>query len=89
MTKTMAISEAREKLLELPAELAKQSCVVAITRRGEKILAILPWDVYEALEETIEIMGDRELMSSLRKSLDEAKKGKTIPWKRVKAEMGI
>lgn len=84
MTKTLAISDVRARLLELPEELEKESAVIAVTRRGRSVLAILPWDVYESLEETLEVLGDEELMAALRKSLAEAGRGKTIPWEKVK-----
>jgi hypothetical protein len=47
----------------------------------------MSWEFFEALYETIEIMGDEELMKSLRQSIREAREGKTIPWESAKKEL--
>lgn len=91
MTRTMSIIEARKKLTTLPEQFEKdpKTRVVAVTRRGKPVLAIIPWELYEAIVETLEIMGDEELMAALRQSIREAEEGKGIPWEAVKAEMRL
>ncbi len=46
MAKTLPITEARSKLMDLPEELARQKepVAVAITRRGKPVLAIMPYN---------------------------------------------
>ena len=85
----LPITRARAELTSLPDRLAKEPGAVAVTRRGEPVLAILPWELYESLEETLAILGDEELMTALRQSLAEASAGRTVPWKEVKAELGL
>lgn len=89
MTKSLCISEARNKLLEMADELGDQPIVVAVTRRGKNVLAILPWEFYETLEETLDVLADEDLMVSLRRSLKEAKRGKIIPWEKAKKELEL
>lgn len=89
MTKTLAISEARNKLLEMPDELEGQSVVVAVSKHGRNVLAILPWEFYESLEETLEVLSDKELMGALKKSVAQIKRKKIIPWQKVKGELGL
>lgn len=89
MNKEIPITEARHELTSLPERLAKESGVVAVTRRGKRVLALMPWELYESIVETLEIMGDEELMAALRKSIKEADAGKPIPWKTVKAKLGL
>jgi prevent-host-death family protein len=86
---TIPMVEARKKLTSLPEELETQGKdpTVVVTRRGKPVLAIMSWEFFEALYETIEIMGDEELMKSLRQSIKEAREGKTIPWERAKKEL--
>jgi antitoxin YefM len=84
----LPITRARDELTSLPGRLAQEPGAVAVTRRGEPVLAILPWELYESLEETLEILGDEELMAALRQSLAEAAAGQTVPWEEVKAELG-
>ncbi|MGH8058439.1 MAG: type II toxin-antitoxin system Phd/YefM family antitoxin [Candidatus Entotheonellia bacterium] len=91
MPRTMSMVEARNKLTSLPEAFAHDPELeaVAVTRRGQPVLAVMPWELYEAIIETLEVMGDPELMAALRQSLQEAEKGKTIPWETVKAELDL
>ena len=61
-----------------------KDATVVVTRRGKPVLAIMSWEFFEALDETIEIMGDEELMKSLRQSIKEAREGNTVPWEDAK-----
>ena len=54
--------------------------VVAITRRGKPVPALMTWAHYKAIIETMEIMCDANLMTALKKSIREVNTGKTIPW---------
>jgi hypothetical protein len=49
----------------------------------------MPWELYEAIVETLEIMGDEELMDALRQSIKEAEEGKAIPWEQAKRELSL
>ena len=89
MTKRLPMTQAREELTSLPESLAQEPGTVVVTRRGEPVLAILSWELYESLVETLEIMGDKELMAALRESLEQADRGETIPWEQVKAELDL
>ena len=89
MYKDIPITEARHELTSLPERLAKEPGAVAVTRRGKPVLAVMPWELYESIIETLEIMGDKDLMAALRQSIKEADEGKTIPWKTVKAKLGL
>lgn len=83
------IAKARDELTSLPEQLAEKLATVAVTRRGKPVLAVMPWEVYESVIETLEIMGDEDLMDSLRQSMLEVAEGKTIPWEQVKKELNL
>ena len=87
--KDLPITEARDELTSLPDTLSETHETVTVTRRGKPVLAILSWEEYEALTETLEIMTDERLMASLRQSIREAKAGKLISWERVKRKLGL
>jgi antitoxin YefM len=89
MVKDIPITTARHELTSLPEILEKDPGAVAITRRGKPVLAVLPWEMYESLVETIEILGDAELMTALRQSIKDAEAGKGIPWEDAKRELGL
>ncbi len=89
MPKTLPMIEARKQLTSLPEQFEREgdADVVAVTRRGKPVLAVMPWEFYEALTETLEVMSDDTLMESLRQSIGELKAGKTIPWEEAKQEL--
>lgn len=78
--KTIPIIQARKMLTSLPEEFERepQTGAVAVTRRGKPVLAVMSWDLYEAISETLEIMGDQELMNALAKSVKDIESGKTL-----------
>ena len=88
MTEIMPLSKARNKLLEVADRLEKEQGAIEVTKRGKPVLAILPWEVYESLMETLEIMSDQELMEQLKKGLRELEEGKTLPIEKVAEELG-
>ena len=87
--KDLPITEARDELTSLPDKLSHTHETLTVTRRGKPVLAILAWDEYEALVETLEVMSDEGLMTSLRQSIREAKQGKLIPWEDVKRKLAL
>jgi len=61
---------------------------VAVTKRGKPALAILPWELYESIAETLEILEDKDLMAVLRRGIAEVESGKGIPWKKRHCPFG-
>ena len=83
----MPISSAREEFNKLPEMLVEKNAMVEVTRRGKSVLAILPWDAYDAIRETLEVVSDEEFMKKLRQSIREMREGKLIPWEEAKKEL--
>jgi antitoxin YefM len=85
----LTISEARKVLLDLPERLARTpERAVTITRRGQPVLAILPWELYESIVETLEILGDPEMVTAIRASLDDLKRGRVVSHAEAKKRLG-
>jgi antitoxin YefM len=82
--KNVSMSEARNELTSMPELLEKQQGAVAITRRGKPVLALMPWDLYESIIETLEILGDEKMMTALQKGIEEIAAGKGISWDKAK-----
>ncbi len=85
--KNYSMSEARNGLTAMPEKLDKQHGAVAITRRGKPVLAVMPWDLYESIMETLEILGDEELTAALNKGIEEITAGKGVAWDKAKREL--
>lgn len=81
MARYVTITEARQRLLELPEETSADDEPIVVTRHGRPVLAILSHKQFQELEsvlETAEILADDKLMSGLRESLLQADRGETI-----------
>lgn len=88
MSNTMSISEAREQLTRLSDELAQSHEAVKVTRRNEPVLAILPWDLYEVIMETLEVMSNVDLMAALRQSVEDIAAGRTLSLDELETALG-
>jgi prevent-host-death family protein len=85
----LSISQARAQLTQLADRLPREGEAVEVTNRGKPVLAVLSWELYEAMEETIEILSDEELMKNLRQGIKEMEQGKLIPYDQVRKKLGL
>ena len=86
----LTISEARKEFLDLPEKLAREpERAVIITRRGQPVLAVLPWEFYESLVETLEVLSEPELVAELRESIKDIERGRLLSHKEVGARLGL
>jgi antitoxin YefM len=89
--KPLPTIESPPQITILSAEIAKtgNNGALAITQQGKPVLAVMTWDLYESLIETLEILGDPEMMNTLRQSIHEIQEGKTVSLAEVKLELGL
>lgn len=79
MADTVPVTDAKAHLSELVDRVEHEHERILITRNSlPAAILISPGDL-DSLEETIEILRDRELMKSIRISRAEAAEGKSIP----------
>ena len=83
MIETMPIAEAKTQLSELADWVEDQHGRIVVTRHGRPSFVLMSLDELESLEETLDILGDEDLMASLRLSQQEAAEGKLIPLEEV------
>ena len=90
MSKELTMMEARQCLTQLPELLADAASggAATITRRGKPVLAVMSWEFYDSLLETLEVMSDPDLMAQLRQSIQEIKKGEGSSLDEVEAKLG-
>lgn len=72
----MPITEARNKFMKLLDQAAKDQ-ILAVTRRNKEVMAVMSWELYEGLLETIEVLSDPELIKHLRTAIDDVNAGRT------------
>src|SRR6266700_2870885 len=91
-----SISEIREQITRLPEQFEEEPEAVTVTRYGKPIMAILPYNTYkslletvDSLLETIEILQDEELMTAFRESVKALQNGEMVDWADAKRELGL
>ena len=91
MTREMPIVQARKDLTRLPEQFEREpeAGAVAVTRRGRPVLAIMSWEFYEAIVETLEILGDEDLLGALKEGIKEVEGGEGIPWEQAQQELAL
>lgn len=89
MPKTLSISEVRNNLTKFPGRFGREPETIEITQRGRPVMALLPWEQYEGLVETLEVMSDAGLMRALRRSLKDIRRGRIYTSAEVKKKLGL
>ncbi len=72
------ITEAKTRLLDLVRDLQAEDDIVAITKNGVPAAVLLSVGRFEGFLETIDILSDEKAMTSLRRSLREARAGRWV-----------
>ena len=85
----MALKSARNRLSQLPRRVNDSQTVIPVTQRGRPVMALMSWEMFEALVDTIEIMSDPELMAQISRSERDVEEGRTVPLHEVMAELNI
>lgn len=78
MSETLPFSEVKAHLSEIADRVERHHDRVLVTRNGRPVFVMMSPDDLESLEETLSIVKDPELMSSIRRSQREAVKGKRL-----------
>lgn len=93
---TLSISEAQKELTRLPEQFEEEPEAVTVTRYGKPVMTILPFNTYkslleiiEALQETLEVLHDEELMAAFRESVKALQNGEMVDWEDAKRELGL
>ena len=83
----MSIAKARAMMSQLPEILSSENQAMAVTRHGKPVMAMMSWDLFESIMETMDIMGDPDLMTALRRSIEDIRADRLIPLEQVKSEL--
>jgi antitoxin YefM len=89
MTKIVPFTEARASLSDLLDELEARHEHVVITRNGRPVAVLVPAEEQDALEETLEILQDEELLRALRESEEDVKNARLTPLREVRRALGL
>jgi antitoxin YefM len=81
------LSRIADEFTQRPSE-----ALTIVTQHGRPALAVLPWEYYESLMETLEIMGDEEAMAAIRRfqrGTASREEIKTYSLEQIKQELGV
>ena len=79
MATFIPFSDAKSHLSELADRVEKEHERILVTRNGRPSFVLVNADDLESLEETLDILRDKPLVDSLRRSQREAAQGKHFP----------
>ena len=80
----MTITEARKKITSLEDTMDYED-TISITNHGKEVFALLRWDTYECIQETLEILADEQLTKDLAVGIQQAKENKLVDFEDFKA----
>ena len=73
----------------MAASLEKGAAYFILTKRGRPIGAFIPMDMFEAIQETFDILQDEELTPRLIESIQQMQRGETRPLSEMKKRHGF
>ena len=87
MPQIISISEAKQKFLAINRRLEDLGESYIVVRDSTPVSALIPFDEYEALLETLDILDtEPNILGKLRAAENEIKKGKYTIWKPAQAK---
>ena len=88
MIKQLSISETRKKITSLETDLAYED-TITITNHGKEIFALLRWDTYESITETLEILSDESALADLKIALQQVKNNEFVDFEDFKKSVHV
>jgi prevent-host-death family protein len=82
------ITEARNKFMKLPDQTGKDQ-IIAVTRRNKEVMAVMSWELYEGLLETLEVLSDPGMIKHLRSAMEDVKAGRTHSLSEAYERLGL
>ena len=64
----LPVTKVKRELLDILKRMEEDGATIALTRNGEPVGVMMTLSRYESLMETIEILSDRTILESLKKS---------------------
>ena len=88
MVKQMSISETRRRITSLENELSYDD-TISVTNHGKEVFALLRWDTYESIAETLDIISDEAAFAELKKGIQQMQNNELIDFDELKKELDV
>ncbi len=89
VARVVPFTEARARLTELLDDVEARHEHVVITRKGRPAAVVVSPEEWDAIEETLEILQDDELLAALRESEKDVEAGRLFSLDEVRRELGL
>ncbi len=76
--KILPVTKVKRNLLDLLKQMEQEDETIALTKNGEAVGVMMTISRYEALQETIEILGDKKILTALKRSQKDFLTGKVL-----------
>jgi prevent-host-death family protein len=87
VAQTVPVRELRSRLSQLLSDVADRRDHVLVTRNGRPAAALVPFDEYEALEETAEILSDPAALEAIEAGLAELSRDEVVALEDLRTEL--
>lgn len=88
MVKQMSISETRKKITSLEDDLSFDD-TISVTNHGKEVFALLRWDTYESIAETLDIISDEALYDELKTGIKQLENNDLIDFEDFKKSLHV
>jgi len=88
MVKQMSITETRKRITSLENDLSYED-TISVTNHGKEVFALLRWDTYESIAETLEILSDEEMYSELKIGIKQAMNNEIVDFDEYKNVINV
>lgn len=88
MISEMSITETRKRITSLEDEMSYDD-TITITNHGREVFALLKWDTYESIAETLEILSDDKMMKDLKTGIRQIKNNQLIDFDDFKKTINV
>ena len=88
MVKQMSITETRKRITSLENDLSYED-TISVTNHGKEVFALLRWDTYESIAETLEILSDEETYSELKIGIKQAMNNELVDFEEYKNTINV
>ena len=84
----MSISETRKRITSLEDELSFDD-TITVTNHGKEVLALLRWDTYESIAETLDIISDEQLYKDLKIGINQLANNELVDFDNFKNSLDV
>ena len=88
MVKQLSISETRKRITSLEDDLSFND-TISITNHGKEVFALLRWDTYESIAETLDIISDETLYDDLKIGIKQFENNSLIDFEDFKKSLNV